>query len=181
MTSGAGDVGPGPVVNGDRSEPGSGAPRHAFARETARRWVLHIDMDAFFASCEQLARPTLRGRPVLVGGTGARGGVAGASYEARVFGARSAMPMHQARRLVGVTAVLVPPRGALYSVLSGRVFDTLRARIPVLETLSFDEAFGEPAELAGASVSAVLDFCAELRAAVRDSTGLVASVGAGSG
>ncbi|MFI1461665.1 DNA polymerase IV [Nocardia carnea] len=138
-------------------------------------------MDAFFASCEQLTRPTLRGRPVLVGGTGARGVVAGASYEARVFGARSAMPMHQARRLVGVTAVVVPPRGALYGVLSGRVFDTLRARIPVLETLSFDEAFGEPAELAGASVSAVLDFCAELRAAVRDSTGLVASVGAGTG
>lgn len=138
-------------------------------------------MDAFFASCEQLTRPTLRGRPVLVGGTGARGVVAGASYEARVFGARSAMPMHQARRLVGVTAVVVPPRGALYGVLSGRVFDTLRARIPVLETLSFDEAFGEPAELAGASVSAVLDFCAELRAAVRESTGLVASVGAGTG
>lgn len=152
-----------------------------FAAETARRWVLHIDMDAFFASCEQLTRPTLRGRPVLVGGTGARGVVAGASYEARVFGARSAMPMHQARRLVGVTAVVVPPRGALYGVLSGRVFDTLRARIPILETLSFDEAFGEPAELAGASVSEVVEFCAELRAAVREHTGLVASVGGGTG
>ncbi len=149
--------------------------------ETSRRWVLHIDMDAFFASCEQLTRPTLRGRPVLVGGTGARGVVAGASYEARVFGARSAMPMHQARRLVGVAAVVVPPRGALYSTLSGRVFDTLRARIPVLETLSFDEAFGEPAELAGASVAEVRRFCAGLRAAVRERTGLVASVGVGSG
>nr|WP_040790137.1 DNA polymerase IV [Nocardia paucivorans] len=149
--------------------------------ETSRRWVLHIDMDAFFASCEQLTRPTLRGRPVLVGGTGARGVVAGASYEARVFGARSAMPMHQARRLVGVTAVVVPPRGALYSALSGRVFDTLRARIPVLETLSYDEAFGEPAEMAGASVAEVRRFCTELRAAVRDRTGLVASVGVGSG
>ncbi|MEU1982646.1 DNA polymerase IV [Nocardia sp. NPDC019395] len=153
----------------------------SFAGETARRWVLHIDMDAFFASCEQLTRPTLRGRPVLVGGTGARGVVAGASYEARVFGARSAMPMHQARRMVGVTAVVVPPRGALYGVLSGQVFDTLRARIPVLETLSFDEAFGEPVELAGVSVSEVVDFCAELRAAVRERTGLVASVGAGGG
>ncbi|MEV3959770.1 DNA polymerase IV [Nocardia sp. NPDC050193] len=143
--------------------------------------MLHIDMDAFFASCEQLTRPTLRGRPVLVGGTGARGVVAGASYEARAFGARSAMPMQQARRLVGVSAVVVPPRGALYSVLSGQVFETLRARVPVLETLSFDEAFAEPAELAGASAAEVEAFCAGLRAAVRERTGLVASVGAGGG
>ncbi|MEV4239336.1 DNA polymerase IV [Nocardia sp. NPDC050408] len=148
---------------------------------TARRWVLHIDMDAFFASVEQLTRPTLRGRPVLVGGTGGRGVVAGASYEARVFGARSAMPMHQARRLVGVTAVVVPPRGAVYSVVSARVFDALRSRIPVLETLSFDEAFGEPAELVGATVEQVREFGEQLRALVRERTGLVASVGAGTG
>ncbi|MGY4102158.1 DNA polymerase IV [Nocardia sp. R16R-3T] len=138
-------------------------------------------MDAFFASVEQLTRPTLRGRPVLVGGTGGRGVVAGASYEARVFGARSAMPMHQARRLVGVTAVVVPPRGAVYSVVSARVFDALRSRIPVLETLSFDEAFGEPAELVGATVEQVREFCEQLRALVRERTGLVASVGAGTG
>ncbi|MFX0572932.1 DNA polymerase IV, partial [Nocardia nepalensis] len=138
-------------------------------------------MDAFFASVEQLTRPTLRGRPVLVGGTGGRGVVAGASYEARVFGARSAMPMHQARRLVGVTAVVVPPRGAVYSVVSARVFDALRSRIPVLETLSFDEAFAEPEELAGATVERVREFCEELRALVRERTGLVASVGAGTG
>nr|WP_267466541.1 DNA polymerase IV [Nocardia blacklockiae] len=147
----------------------------------ARRWVLHIDMDAFFASVEQLTRPTLRGRPVLVGGTGARGVVAGASYESRVFGARSAMPMHQARRLVGVTAVVVPPRGVVYGEVSGQVFEALRSRIPVLETLSFDEAFGEPAELAGATAGRVLEFCEELRALVRERTGLVASVGAGTG
>ncbi|MBL1077819.1 DNA polymerase IV [Nocardia sp. 2] len=138
-------------------------------------------MDAFFASVEQLTRPTLRGRPVLVGGMGGRGVVAGASYEARVFGARSAMPMHQAKRLVGVTAVVIPPRGSVYAELSGRVFDTLRERIPVLETLSFDEAFGEPGELAGAGPEEVLEFCEDLRAAVRARTGLVASVGAGSG
>ncbi|WP_084655505.1 DNA polymerase IV [Nocardia altamirensis] len=149
--------------------------------DTARRWVLHIDMDAFFASVEQLTRPTLRGRPVLVGGTGGRGVVAGASYEARVYGARSAMPMHQARRLVGVTAVVVPPRGAVYGVLSGQVFEVLRSRIPVLETLSFDEAFGEPTELVGATVAQVHEFCEELRTAVRERTGLTASVGAGTG
>ena len=145
------------------------------------RWVLHLDMDAFFASVEQLTRPTLRGRPVLVGGLGGRGVVAGASYESRVFGARSAMPMHQARRLIGVTAVVLPPRGAVYSVASRRVFHTVRGVVPVVEQLSFDEAFGEPPELAGASAAEVEEFCAQLRQRVREETGLIASVGAGSG
>ena len=145
------------------------------------RWVLHIDMDAFFASVEQLTRPTLRGRPVLVGGLGGRGVVAGASYEARVFGARSAMPMHQARRMVGIHAVVLPPRGVVYGVASRRVLDSVRAMMPVLEQLSYDEAFGEPAELAGAASADVEQFCEELRARVQDDTGLVASVGAGSG
>jgi DNA polymerase IV len=145
------------------------------------RWVLHLDMDAFFASVEQLTRPTLRGRPVLVGGLGGRGVVAGASYESRVYGARSAMPMHQARRLVGAPAVVLPPRGVVYGVASRRVFDTVRSVVPVLEQLSFDEAFGEPPELAGASAHDVESFCQDLRAKVREQTGLVASVGAGSG
>jgi DNA polymerase-4 len=140
-----------------------------------------MDMDAFFASVEQLTRPTLRGRPVLVGGLGGRGVVAGASYESRVYGARSAMPMHQARRLVGATAVVLPPRGVVYGVASRRVFETVRPVVPVLEQLSFDEAFGEPAELAGASAEDVEAFCRELRAKIRGVTGLVASVGAGSG
>jgi DNA polymerase IV len=143
--------------------------------------VLHLDMDAFFASVEQLTRPTLRGRPVLVGGLGGRGVVAGASYEARVFGARSAMPMHQARRLIGVTAVVLPPRGVVYGVASRRVFDTVRSVVPVVEQLSFDEAFGEPPQLAGASAEDVEVFCEGLRRRVREVTGLVASVGAGSG
>src|SRR5581483_2006769 len=137
--------------------------------------VLHVDLDAFFASVEQLTRPTLRGRPVLVGGLGGRGVVAGASYESRVFGARSAMPMHQARRMVGVTAVVLPPRGVVYGVASRRVFDTVRAVMPVVEQLSFDEAFGEPAELVGAPASDVQQFCEDLRQRVREETGLVAS------
>lgn len=138
-------------------------------------------MDAFFASVEQLTRPTLRGRPVLVGGLGGRGVVAGASYESRVYGAKSAMPMHQARRLVGATAVVLPPRGVVYGVASRRVFETVRAMVPVLEQLSYDEAFGEPAELAGASAADVEHFCRTLRARVLAETGLVASIGAGSG
>ncbi|MEI7717021.1 MAG: DNA polymerase IV [Mycobacterium sp.] len=145
------------------------------------RWVLHFDMDAFFASVEQLTRPTLRGRPVLVGGRGGRGVVAGASYEARAFGARSAMPMHQARRLIGVTAVVLPPRGAVYGAASRRVFDTVRAMVPVVEQISFDEAFAEPPHLAGVSAQEVEASCEDLRRRVFDETGLVASVGAGSG
>ncbi|CAM2824426.1 DNA polymerase IV [Mycobacterium intermedium] len=143
--------------------------------------MLHLDMDAFFASVEQLTRPTLRGRPVLVGGLGGRGVVAGASYEARVYGARSAMPMHQARRQIGVTAVVLPPRGVVYGLASRRVFDAVRSMVPVVEQLSFDEAFGEPPQLAGASADQVDEFCEELRRVVREETGLVASVGAGSG
>ncbi|WP_370512179.1 DNA polymerase IV [Skermania sp. ID1734] len=138
-------------------------------------------MDAFFASAEQLTRPTLRGRPVLVGGVGGRGVVAGASYEARVFGARSAMPMHHARRLVGASAVVLPPRGDVYRALSHDVFEVVRGHIPVLEQLSLDEAFGEPAELAGADVATVHQFCEQLRAAVVAKCGLVCSVGAGAG
>jgi DNA polymerase-4 len=89
--------------------------------------------------------------------------------------------MHQARRLIGVTAVVLPPRGAVYGVASRRVFHTVRALVPVVEQLSFDEAFGEPPELAGASAAEVEDFCAQLRRRVHDETGLIASVGAGSG
>lgn len=149
--------------------------------ETSARWVLHIDMDAFFASVEELTRPTLAGRPVLVGGAGGRGVVAGASYAARAYGAASAMPMHQARRLVGSSAVIVPPRGSVYRVVSGRVFEIIRRFAPVIETLSFDEAFAEPAELAGGTVDQAHEFAARLRAAIRDEVGLPASVGFGSG
>jgi DNA polymerase-4 len=89
--------------------------------------------------------------------------------------------MHQARRLVGISAVVLPPRGAVYGVASRRVFATVRSMIPVLEQLSFDEAFGEPAELAGATTETVGQYIEELRSRVLAETGLTASVGAGSG
>src|SRR5258705_10106086 len=113
------------------------------------RWVLHFDMDAFFASVEQLTRPTLRGRPVLVGGLGGRGVVAGASYESRVYGAKSAMPMHQARRMVGATAVVLPPRRVVYRLATRRGFETVRPVGPVLQKLSFDGTVGRTAPPAG--------------------------------
>ncbi|GAC49710.1 DNA polymerase IV [Gordonia aichiensis NBRC 108223] len=138
-------------------------------------------MDAFFASVEQLTRPTLAGRPVLVGGTGGRGVVAGASYAARRFGAQSAMPMHQARRLVGAGAVVLPPRGSLYRVVSGKIFAIVREAVPVIEMLSFDEAFAEPADLIGASAADAEAFAQEIRGRIADAVGLAASVGFGSG
>lgn len=145
------------------------------------RWVLHIDMDAFFASVEQLTRPTLRGRPVLVGGVGGRGVVAGCSYEARAHGAHSAMPMMQARRLMPPGAVVVNSRKGIYGPVSRRVFSVIRSRVPVVEQLSVDEAFLEPPELAGADVGAVREWAEDLRAAIRGETGLPASIGGGPG
>ncbi|QGK71146.1 DNA polymerase IV [Allosaccharopolyspora coralli] len=145
-----------------------------------RRWVLHVDMDAFFASVEQLTRPTVRRRPVLVGGLGPRGTVAGASYEAREFGARSAMPMSEARRRCPV-AVVLPPRFRVYQALSSRVLDLVRDVSDVIAQVSIDEAFLEPGELAGAETEAVAEFAARLRASIRDEVGVTASVGAGSG
>ena len=143
--------------------------------------MLHVDMDAFFASCEQLTRPTLRGRPVLVGGVGGRGVVAGCSYEARARGARSAMPAHQAKRLVGPSAVFLPPRMAVYRALSRRVFEVFAEHAPVVEQVSVDEAFLEPPELRGADVERTREWARDLRSAIRQATGLPASVGAGAG
>jgi DNA polymerase-4 len=104
------------------------------------RTVIHFDMDAFFASVEQLDNPELRGRPVLVGARSRRGVVTAASYEARPTGVRSAMSMVEALRRCP-DAVVVPPRRARYSELSGRVFEVLRRYTPLVEGLSVDEAF----------------------------------------
>lgn len=145
------------------------------------RWVLHIDMDAFYASCEQLTRPTLKGRPVLVAGVSGRGVVAGASYEARKFGARSAMPTHRAARLVGPQAVLVAPRRAVYKAASQRVFEVIGRHVDVVEQLSIDEAFMEPAALIDATPTRVREWANELRAEIKAETGLPSSIGAGSG
>ncbi len=142
---------------------------------SARRVVLHADMDAFYAAVEQRDRPELRGRPVIVGGTGARGVVSAASYEARAYGVRSAMPTFEARRRCPDGVFL---RGSMrrYGRESKRIFEIFRRFTPVVQGLSLDEAFldisgterlfGPPAELAR-----------RLRAEVRGETGLVVSVG----
>ena len=102
--------------------------------------VLHLDLDAFFASVEQRDKPSLRGKPAVVGGLGQRGVVATASYEARVFGVRSAMPMHEARRRCPHAAFLAGRFGA-YRAASHQVMDVLHRLSPLVEPLSLDEAF----------------------------------------
>lgn len=104
------------------------------------RQILHIDMDAFFASVEQRDNPALRGKPVLVGGAARRGVVAAASYEARTFGVFSAMPMAEALRKCPQAIVVPPSRGA-YESASDEVFDIFRRYTPLVEGLSIDEAF----------------------------------------
>jgi len=145
---------------------------------TSHRTVLHADMDAFYASIEQRDRPELRDKPVIVGGAEARGVVSAASYEARRFGVRSAMPGFEARRLCPDGVFLAPdmPRYAAVSADVHRVFEQFT---PEIEPLALDEAFldvsgsrglfGEPSVMA-----------AELRARVASATGLVVSVGVAS-
>ncbi|MGW2854804.1 DNA polymerase IV, partial [Streptomyces sp. NPDC001215] len=139
--------------------------------------ILHLDMDAFYASAEQAAKPSLRGKAVVVGGLGPRGVVATASYEARVFGVHSAMPMAQARRLAPNAAYLTP-RFGFYRQISEQVMTLLRALSPLVEPLSLDEAFVdlEAGGVAWDEESARL-VGVRLRADIRSATGLTGSVG----
>ena len=137
--------------------------------------IIHLDLDAFFASVEQLDDPGLRGRPVIVGGTSGRGVVCAASYEARRFGVRSAMPTAEARRRCP-DGVFLSPRFDRYSELSRAVFGIYRRYTPQVEPLSLDEAFldvtasralhGEPEAIAAA-----------VKREVRGGTGLTVSAG----
>lgn len=139
--------------------------------------ILHLDMDAFYASAEQAAKPSLRGKPVVVGGLGPRGVVATASYEARRFGVHSAMPMAQARRLAPNAAYLVP-RFVLYRSVSDQVMELLSRLSPLVEPLSLDEAFVD-LEAGGTAddTASALEIGTQLRGAIEAVTGLSGSVG----
>src|SRR5499433_757001 len=140
------------------------------------RRILHIDMDAFYASVEQRDNPALRGKPVAVGGQPqSRGVVAAASYEARAFGVRSAMPMSRAVRLCP-SLVIVPPDFARYKAASTAVFAIFREVTPLVEPLSLDEAYLDVTENAwGETLGTAV--AKRLKERIRADTGLTASAG----
>ena len=145
--------------------------------------ILHLDLDAFFAAVEQRDKPSLRGKPVVVGGIGNRGVVATASYEARAYGARSAMSTSEARRRCPPGTAFLFPRGEAYRRSSRVVMDLLRELSPVVEQVSVDEAYVDLAAQGDhhLSVEQVRARVEELLATIEKGTGgLTASAGVGS-
>jgi DNA polymerase-4 len=139
------------------------------------RKILHVDMDAFYASVEQRDNPQLRGKPLVVGGGNNRGVVAAASYEAREFGVRSAMPMREANRRCP-HLLQVPPRMSHYQSVSKEIFSIFREFTPLVEGLSLDEAFLDVSasiRLLGNEITIATD----VRKRIRETTSLTASVG----
>lgn len=139
------------------------------------RAVLHVDMDAFYASVEQHDNPAIAGKPVIVGWTGGRGVVTAASYEVRPFGVRSAMPMRTALRLCP-HAICVRPRMARYQEVSRAVFGVFREVTPLVEGLSLDEAYLD-VTASQALMGGAVEIARRIKARIREVTGLTASVG----
>ncbi|RTE93425.1 DNA polymerase IV [Bradyrhizobium sp. LVM 105] len=139
------------------------------------RKIIHIDMDAFYASVEQRDNPELRGKPVAVGGSAERGVVAAASYEARKFGVRSAMPSVTAKRQCP-DLIFVRPRFEVYKAISRQIRDIFAEHTPIIEPLSLDEAYLDVTEnLQG--IPLARDIALRIREKIKAETGLNASAG----
>jgi DNA polymerase-4 len=145
------------------------------ARPGGPRKIIHIDMDAFYASVEQRDYPELRGKPVAVGGSRERGVVAAASYEARQFGVRSAMPSITAKRKCP-DLIFVPPRFEAYKAISLQIREIFADYTPIIELLSLDEAYLDLTENLKGILSAI-QIAEEIRARIRAETELTASAG----
>jgi DNA polymerase IV len=139
------------------------------------RAIIHLDMDAFYASVEQRDNPDLAGKPVIVGGHRTRGVVLAASYEVRPFGVRSAMSMVEATRRAP-QAIVVPPRSEAYAQASEEVFAILETVTPLIEPLSLDEAFLDVTD-SRALFGSAADIARDLRRRIREKTRLAASAG----
>jgi DNA polymerase IV len=137
--------------------------------------ILHVDMDAYYASVEQRDRPELRGKPVIVGGTQGRGVVCAASYEARPFGVHSAMPISRARRLCP-QAVFLPVRMGHYAAISRQIRAVFESFTPLVEPLSLDEAFLDVHGCEGLFGPAP-DIARQIKVRIKSEVGLTASVG----
>src|SRR5579864_20839 len=143
--------------------------------ESLQRKIIHIDMDAFYASVEQRDNPELRGKPVAVGGSAERGVVAAASYEARHFGVRSAMPSITAKRQCP-DLIFVKPRFEVYKTISRQIRDIFAEHTPIIEPLSLDEAYLDVTEnLQG--IPLARDIALRIREKIKAETGLNASAG----
>ena len=146
------------------------------ADEARDRWILHVDMDAFFAAVEQRDHEAYRGRPLVVGGMGPRGVVSTASYEARAFGVHSAMPMAEARRRAP-DAIFLPGDFPRYRAASKEIFQILSRFSPLVEPLSIDEGFLDLTGMERLMPDGLFAYGQSLKDAIRQETGLVASVG----
>src|SRR5262249_30708615 len=167
---------PRPVREIGRPRPMIATPDQRGVVEPARqRKIIHIDMDAFYASVEQRDNPELRGQPVAVGGSRERGVVAAASYEARRFGIRSAMPSVTARRRCP-GPIFVKPRFDVYRAVSHQIREIFAAYTPLVEPLALDEAYLDVTENLKAMGSAT-EIAEQIRARIRAETGLTASAG----